>query len=890
MSQNNIRNKSGSAASGRAWAKRFTLQSRQARAVVMGVAFVLYALTFFALNRLIGPSVVGLALLPVAIAGWLQGMRGGLLAAALCFPLNILLLNSAGMSGWTVMTGSGGGASGTVLLFFAGGIAGRMSDLSQQVARELAERKRAEEAHLESEEKFSAAFQSSPLALVITKLDGKFVEANPAFCDLVGYSREEIMGKTVTDLGILSDQNREKLISAAVNAGGSVSNAEVKFRIRDGSLRDILYSLETISIRGTKHLLSTGIDITDRKRAEDERRESEERYRAVTELVSDYAYSYRFNSDGNVELEWVTSAYRRITGYEPSEIRGEGEWKKLIHPEDLVKASEHTEKIFTGRQSIVEYRIITKNREVRWLRDFAQPMLDKESRVVRFVGAAQDITERKQAEEALRRAEENYRSIVENSLNGIFQSTPEGRFIMVNPALARMWGYDSPGDLLASVTDAARQVYVDPDRRAKHTRLLKEQDGSVTGFEYSAYRKDGTTIWVSENVRSVVDSDGTLLYYEGTVEDISERKQAEEKIQRQLEHLTALSVIDQAISASFELQIILNVLLEQVTAQLRVDAAAVLLHKSHLHTLEYAAGRGFRSNAYSRTQVRLGDGQAGKAALERRIVAHPNFTVTSPIFAMPEVMAGESFAAYYAVPLISKGQVKGVLEIFHRTRLDPDEEWLNFLQTLASQAAIAIDNAELFNKLHRSNAELMRAYDATIEGWSRALDLRDKETEGHTQRVTEMTLRLAQAMGQSDEELIQIRRGSLLHDMGKLGIPDNILLKSDELTDEEWVVMKRHPQYAYDMLTPIDYLRHALDIPYCHHEKWDGTGYPRGLKGEEIPLAARIFAVVDVWDALRSDRPYRKGWSEGEVRQHIRQQSGIHFDPQVVNVFLKLGV
>ncbi|MBI5081475.1 MAG: HD domain-containing protein, partial [Chloroflexi bacterium] len=130
----------------------------------------------------------------------------------------------------------------------------------------------------------------------------------------------------------------------------------------------------------------------------------------------------------------------------------------------------------------------------------------------------------------------------------------------------------------------------------------------------------------------------------------------------------------------------------------------------------------------------------------------------------------------------------------------------------------------------------------------------------------------------------------LLHDIGKLGVPDGILLKPDTLTDDEWVVMKKHAQYAYDMLLPIDYLRHALDIPYCHHEKWDGTGYPRGLKGEEIPLAARIFAVVDVWDALRSDRPYRKGWSEGDVRQHIRQQSGAHFDPQVVDVFLKLSV
>ena len=178
------------------------------------------------------------------------------------------------------------------------------------------------------------------------------------------------------------------------------------------------------------------------------------------------------------------------------------------------------------------------------------------------------------------------------------------------------------------------------------------------------------------------------------------------------------------------------------------------------------------------------------------------------------------------------------------------------------------------------------AYDATIEGWSRAMDLRDEETEGHTQRVTDLTLKLARLMGIRDDQLIHIRRGALLHDMGKLGIPDQILLKPGKLTDDEWVIMRKHPVYAYDMLSSIEYLRPALDIPYCHHEKWDGSGYPRGLKGEEIPLAARIFAVIDAWDALTSDRPYRKAWSREKTLAYIREQTGSHFDPQVVEVFL----
>ena len=190
--------------------------------------------------------------------------------------------------------------------------------------------------------------------------------------------------------------------------------------------------------------------------------------------------------------------------------------------------------------------------------------------------------------------------------------------------------------------------------------------------------------------------------------------------------------------------------------------------------------------------------------------------------------------------------------------------------------------------IEQAHLQLLSAYDATIEGWSRAMDLRDKETEGHTQRVTVLSDKLAQLAGISEDNLIHTRRGALLHDIGKLGVPDAILLKTGALTDEEWSIMRRHPQYAYDMIYPIEYLRPALDIPYCHHEKWDGSGYPRGLKGEEIPLAARVFAIIDVWDALTSDRPYRPAWDKQKTLKHINSESSKHFDPEIVKLFNKL--
>ena len=403
------------------------------------------------------------------------------------------------------------------------------------------------------------------------------------------------------------------------------------------------------------------------------------------------------------------------------------------------------------------------------------------------------------------------------------------------------------------------------------------------------------------------DRDLTLIA--DSIASVIERKRGELEIlslnvqlQSRLEMLTSLRQIDMAISQSLDLRLTLTILLDQLTSQLRVHAADVLLLNPHSQMLEYAAGRGFRTLAITRAKVRMGEGYAGQAAFERRMVALPNLKEQGigsrvsgigldsdtldpkPYTQYPD----EGFAAYYAVPLMAKGIAKGVLEIYHREPLQPDNEWLEFLETLARQAAIALDNAALFDDLQRTNSQLMLAYDATIEGWSRALDLRDRETEGHTQRVTELTIRLARAAGMTDADLVHIRRGALLHDIGKMGIPDSILLKPGPLTDEETQVMRKHPVYAYEMLSPIMFLRPALDIPHYHHEKWDGTGYPYGMAGERIPEAARLFAVADVWDALRSDRPYREGWPEEKVREHIRSLSGTHFDPRVVDLFLRI--
>ena len=225
------------------------------------------------------------------------------------------------------------------------------------------------------------------------------------------------------------------------------------------------------------------------------------------------------------------------------------------------------------------------------------------------------------------------------------------------------------------------------------------------------------------------------------------------------------------------------------------------------------------------------------------------------------------------------------LETSSRAILDPKTSKIIEVQ-IASRDITERKNAE--KELQTAHNNLQEAYERTIEGWVRALDLRDRETEGHTQRVTELTLKVAKSIGYTEEELSHIRRGALLHDMGKMAIPDEILQKPGPLTEEEWKVMRRHPEHANDMLSAISYLHPALDIPLYHHERWDGSGYPRGLKGDAIPKIARLFAIIDVWDALSSDRPYRKKMPRADVIAYLQENAGHLFDPDLINVFLSV--
>ena len=487
----------------------------------------------------------------------------------------------------------------------------------------------------------------------------------------------------------------------------------------------------------------------------------------------------------------------------------------------------------------------------------------------------------RRAEEALRKSEEKYRSIFNAANDAMFIAGLDGVIMEVNGKAEELAGRPA-GELVGRPYTA---LYP-PGEGERYRRILNTafEGGRPVSGSIHVERGDGSRVPVEMSASLAEFGGGKAMI--GVLRDISHRQAAEARMRGQLDMLSALYSIDTAITQSLDLRVIFDVLLDRVISQLKVDAADILLMDPNTMIFSCSAGRGFRTGTATDTAQRLGEGFAGRSALQRRIVSVENIAGTKDDRA--EAFVREGFVSYFAAPLVTKGQILGVLELFCRTRLSTDREWMDFLGMMASQAAIAIENAGLFDNLQRTNTELALAYDTTLEGWSRALDLRDRETVGHTTRVTGLTLKLARAMGMSEASLVHVRRGALLHDIGKMGIPDNILLKPGPLTGAEMEVMRRHPAYALDLLQPIAYLRPALPIPYLHHERWDGSGYPRGLAGEQIPLAARLFAVADVWDALSSERPYRPPWPRRRVVEHLQSRAGTHFDPNIVEKFIEV--
>ena len=478
-------------------------------------------------------------------------------------------------------------------------------------------------------------------------------------------------------------------------------------------------------------------------------------------------------------------------------------------------------------------------------------------------------------------------SITEQTLEAVLQTFTDTNFVLTPDGAildyrsnASFLRYIFPGSLQnKKITDVFPANLAGQFEQALRT---VRQTGMIVPLEY-VLPTSNREYWFDARFIPISDSKVMLI-----ARDITECRETKIKMERQVQQLSILRSIDLAIASGLDLNLLLSMLLDRVMALMHVDAATVLLMNAKTNLLEFAAGKGFHSNILQYTRLKMGEGCAGRVALEREMIHIPDLRKDRMEFDRSPLFVQENFVTYWGVPLMAKGRVLGVLEMFHRAPIRPDKDLQNFLVMVAGQAAIAIDSAMMFSELQRSNVELSLAYDATIEGLSRALDLRDKETKEHTFRVTDITVKLATRLGIKQSDLIHIRRGAILHDIGKVAIPDQILFKPGPLAHEEWEIMRRHPDIAVELLSPVSYLEPALEIPHWHHEKWDGSGYPDGLGQEDIPFAARLFAVADVYDALTSNRPYRSAWSKWEAVEYIENQAGSHFDPRVVPEFLDL--
>jgi PAS domain S-box-containing protein len=714
---------------------------------------------------------------------------------------------------------------------------------------------------------------------------------NRAAESILGHPRQAWIESPTFWRDHIHPKDRERVIALCMRAERDRRPYSDEYRMLTADGRAV-WLRETVHFLGGDGGLAEVVGVMTDITLEKEAEASLAATRARFELVARASHDALWDWDLLRNTVWRSEGYERFLGFGPQAGEGPlGLWQDLIHPQDVERVMRTMREAIDGaaEEWTSEYRLRRADGEWATVADRGFVVRDPAGHGVRMLGAISDVSDRVRAEESRRAAQQAaamLAAVVENSQDAISSIDLQGRIVSWNPASEQLSGFAAGeviGRPISDVIPADRQRDLDAVQR-----VLSGSPGAR--YESEALRKDGARVPVSISVSPVRDESGEVIGASAIVRDISAERQREHERDLRLRRLSALRSVDLAISASLDLRIASAVILEQMTGTLGLDAAAILLFNPDSQGLRYGSGRGFAGTSILATDLRLGQSLAGDALLRRRTAVYPRLAeeqlAQDPRAAL---YADERVAAYVACPLIAKGRPMGVLEGFHRSPLEVDGEWREFFETLAGHAAIAIDNGALFEGLQRSNAQLRVAYDTTIEGWSRALDLRDQETEGHSRRVTDSTLRLARALGLRENELVHVRRGALLHDIGKLGIPDAILHKLGPLDEAEREILRRHPQLGRDLLAPIPHLRPALDIPWCHHEKWDGSGYPRGLRGEQIPLAARIFAVADAFDVLSSDRPYRAAWPLEKVRAHIAAESGRHFDPRVAEVFLAEG-
>jgi PAS domain S-box-containing protein/putative nucleotidyltransferase with HDIG domain len=757
-----------------------------------------------------------------------------------------------------------------------------------EIYTDITENKTALNMIKEDEQRLDLAMRATDYAFFDHDLDNDIYFFSPRFFTMLGYPAEGLPETIRNWSELIHPQDRETYLRERAEndrlGGKNLFSHEFRLKNSQGGWTWILSRGRIVQRRPDgkpRRVVGSHIDITALKQVEEELRISEVKFSTVFKIIPFSVTINRLSDQAYIE---VNRGFTQLFGYTRDEAIGKNSLEMGIW-HDPAERELWFRDMAAGNARLPKETIFVRKDNTHFFGQITGRLVTISGEPCQMV-IVEDISARKESEAALRSSEISYRLMFEGAAVGIFQTKIDGTLIRMNPALLRMLGYSSEQDAFNNLRNA-KNMYVDPAQRQRILSEVISRSGAATG-EFHLLRKNGSVLYVRMSIWEVTDEKGKELYLEGFMEDISEQKEYEEKVELQLNRLASLHRIDQAISASQNLHDSLDVLLNQVLQRLDVDAADVLLLDEQTNELKFTAGRGFGAGIMPEPGQVVHSNCAEQAVRSRQKSSCYSDGQGADLQTREPMMAAGHFSEYHAVPLVAKDKILGLLEIYNLNKKQDSDDRMEFLDILVGLAAIAVDNSALFEGMQRANTELIEAYDATIASWAHALELRDGDTGDHSQRVANMTVALAEAMGVAGEDLLHIRRGSLLHDIGKMSIPDRILLKPGPLDDDEWKIMRMHPVYAYEVVKPIAFLAQASEIVYCHHERWDGKGYPRGLKGEEIPLSARIFAVVDVWDALNSDRPYRPAWTKDRILREIRGLSGKQFDPDVVDIFLKM--
>lgn len=699
----------------------------------------------------------------------------------------------------------------------------------QLFIRDITEQKNTQESLRRSSALFSTIFEESPIPISLADLETeKYLEVNPAFLNMTGYTREEIIGHEYNELKFWASSKQRRHVISLLRHDKKIRDLPIELKTKQNEIKNDLISSEKIFLEERPYFLTMGVDITRKVQSDRELRHKTEDLELINELNDAANRGEKLKSIIQKLAIATKTAFPEIEAsifmLTPDEKNFESAGTTFTVSPEVHKICPQISALLTERPIFP----ITGSKAIQKVIETKQAIL---------LNDKADVDNwNQESTQTLSAPTDEAKIAIGQAIREIYQKL-KIRFAFIIPLV-------SENKVIGLMNIISAHQFEEEDIE----RILK----------------------ISSQVTAAII-----------------HKKAEEDILVQLQRIKVLNEITRAINSNLNLSLILNLLVKRLRSQLNVDATAILLKKPFSSQFEIVADEGVETQELKKLTVNFGHGLAGNIAVQRKILVIDDLREAGSRYDFNENITKQGFNSFIGVPLVSKGNLKGVIDIFNRQPIPIDNSWMEYLEILGEQAAIAIENAQSFEEIRASNQELIAAYNATITGWSKALDLRDKETEGHSQRVTKLTLHLAEAVGIPQEQMVQIRRGALLHDIGKIGVPDSILHKPGKLNEEEWKIMRTHPQVAYDFLSEIDYLRGAINIPYCHHEKWDGSGYPRGLKGEEIPIEARIFSVADAWDALTNDRPYRPAWNKEKAIEYLKSQAGITYDPQIMQIFLE---